>query len=70
MAEVKVVISKMKRGKVAGTDEITLKIVLALEEGMVWLHSVLDAVWKEMCLPNDLLETLLVPIYENIGNIH
>jgi hypothetical protein len=37
--EVKAAISKMKRGKVAGPDEITLEMVLAFrEEGIVWLY--------------------------------
>ena len=42
MAEVKTAISKMKRGKAAGPDEITLEMILALgEERTAWLHRVM-----------------------------
>ena len=48
IVEVKAAISKMKRGKAAGPDEITLEMALALEEeGIIWLYRVMDAIWKE-----------------------
>ena len=69
--EVKAAISKMKRGKAAGPDEITLEMVLALgEKGIIWLHRVMDAIWKEKRIPDDWLESILVPIFKNKGNIH
>ena len=46
--EAKAAICKMKRGKAAGPDEITLEMALALEEeGIIWLYRVMDAIWKE-----------------------
>ena len=71
IVEVKAAISKMKRGKAAGPDEITLEMVLALgEEGIVWLHRVMDAIWKEKRIPDDWQESILVSIFKNKVNIH
>ena len=71
IVEVKAAISKMKRGKAAGPDEITLEMALALgEEGIVWLHRVMDAIWKEKRMPDDWLKSILVPTFKNKGNIH
>ena len=71
IVEVKAAISKMKRGKAAGPDAITLEMVLALgEEGIVWLHRVMDAIWKEKRIPDDWQESILVSIFKNKVNIH
>ena len=72
IAEVNTAISKMKRGKAAGPEEITLEMVLALgEEGIVcMLRRIMDAIWKEKRIPNDWLESILVPIFKNKGNIY
>ena len=46
-------------------------MALALaEEGIVRLHRVIDAIWKEKRIPDDWLESILVPIFKNKGNIH
>ena len=33
-------------------------------------YRVIDAIWKEKRIPNDWLESILVPIFKNKGNIH
>lgn len=54
LEEVKNAISKMKCGKAPGSDEISLEIILALgNEGVIWVHKVLQAVWKEKRVPDD-----------------
>lgn len=71
VAEVKAPMSKMKRGKAPGPDEIILEMLLALgEEGTIWLHRVLNAIWRDKRIPDDLLESILVPVLTNKRNIH
>lgn len=45
MEEVKAALAKMEFGKAPGSDEINLEMIAALgEEGVIWIHSVLQAV--------------------------
>ena len=60
----------MKCGKAAGPDEVTFEIVLAIGEGIKWLHRILQVTWKEKLIPHDWRKSILVPIFKNKGNIH
>ena len=71
LEEVKKAISKMKFGKAPGPDEVNLEMILALgDEGVLWVHRVMQAIWKGKRVPNDWLESILVPIFKKKGNIH
>ncbi|MGL4388826.1 MAG: reverse transcriptase domain-containing protein [Brevinema sp.] len=61
--EIKVYIKKLKYGKAAGIDNIKPEMLKAMEnEGIQWLHEIINMIWKNGKLPEDWQTAIILPI--------
>lgn len=66
--EVEEAVKRMKKGRAAGVDEVTIEMVTAAGEiGMQWFYRVVRAIWKEMRTPGEWKKAVIVPIFKK-GN--
>ena len=68
--DVKVVLSKMKRGTASGPSEVTAELIKVLGiEGEEWMWELLNSVWENGKIPEEWRKSILIPIYKQKGDI-
>ena len=66
--EVRKALSKMKKGKAVGPDDIPVEAWRALEgKGVTWLTEILCRVMASEKMPDEWRHSTLIPIYKNKG---
>lgn len=67
--EIELAIRQMKNNKAPGPSGISAEMLKALgQDGLDWLHAILNNFWKNEKLPGDLKESEIVTIYKQKGD--
>ncbi|XP_063940524.1 uncharacterized protein LOC135149258 [Daucus carota subsp. sativus] len=69
MAEVRVALGMMGKGKTVGLDEIPIEVWQCLgEHGVRWLTALLNVIFRTSRMPSEWRLSVVVPIYKNKGD--